>query len=69
MASDLAVAGPYAGMAPSPAPSYFERSPTVAFREHPGAAIITSFPGLSDVPDARILGEIGRTASSSPARG
>src|SRR5205823_12586679 len=36
-----------------------ERSLTTAFREHPDAPIITSFPGLGTVLGARILGEIG----------
>ena len=47
-----------------------EESLTVAFRQHPDAEIITSFPGLGTVLGARILAEIGddRTRFTS-ARG
>lgn len=30
-----------------------------AFRTHPDAAIMTSFPGISDITGARVLGELG----------
>lgn len=30
-----------------------------AFQEHPDSAIFTSFPGLGELPAARVLGEIG----------
>jgi transposase len=30
-----------------------------AFRTHPDAVIMTSFPGISDITGARVLGELG----------
>jgi transposase len=31
----------------------------IVFQQHPDAAIFTSFPGLGEIPSARLLGEIG----------
>ena len=34
-----------------------------AFRTHPDADIMTSFPGISDITGARVLGELGGVGS------
>jgi len=46
------------------------RPPGTVFQQHPDAAIFTSFPGLGDIPSARLLAEIGDDPSRfADARG